>query len=80
MDCPDERPFLLISPGRGAGAELRGRELPDYRPCEEALTRVGLEPGMPGEPVNLGPSERGLVGFLVPGVGFDCIKNWSIYL
>ncbi|HEY5810526.1 MAG TPA: hypothetical protein VIT67_21335 [Povalibacter sp.] len=52
------------------------RELPDYRPCEEALTRVGEEPAGTGRPVDLGPSKRRLVAAVVPGVGFDCVEKW----
>ena len=52
------------------------RELPDYRRCEEALTRVGKEPAGTGRPVDLGPSRRRLVAALVLGLGFDCIEEW----
>ena len=34
--------------------EARPGELPDYRPCEEALTRVGAEPAGTGRPVDWG--------------------------
>ena len=56
-----------------------GRELPYYRDCEQALTRVGAEPGATGEPVNLGPSNRKLVVALVPGIGWECFENWLDY-
>jgi hypothetical protein len=54
----------------------RGQSLPDYLPCDEALTRVGVEPEGPAKEVVLGSSDRGLVAVIVPGVGWDCIANW----
>ncbi len=56
--------------------EAHGHELPDYRPCADALTRVGAEPPASGRPVDLGPSKRLLVAAIVPGIGWDCFARW----
>jgi hypothetical protein len=56
--------------------EARARDIPDYQPCDEALTRVGAEPAGTGRTVPLGPSSRRLVAAVVPGVGYDCIAPW----
>jgi hypothetical protein len=56
--------------------EARGPALPDYRPCETALTRVGTEPVATGKPVELGPSRRHLIAGFVPGLGWECFADW----
>jgi hypothetical protein len=56
--------------------EARRQTLPDYRPCEEGLTRVGVEPAPTGKPVDLGPSRRHLIVGFVPGLGWECFADW----
>ena len=56
--------------------EARKDSIPDYRSCEEAITRLGVEPPGSGEAVNLGPAQRRLTAFFVPGVGWDCFSEW----
>jgi hypothetical protein len=56
--------------------EAHGSQLPDYRPCEDALTRVGTEPDGTGQSVELGPSRQHLVAAIVAGVGYECFKPW----
>ena len=53
-----------------------GPSLPDYRPCEEALSHTLPPPPMLGGPVDFGPSRRHLVVGIVPGIGYDCIQKW----
>jgi hypothetical protein len=59
-----------------ATLEERGPTLPDFRPCDEALTRVGVEPGGTGRRVELGQAHRRLVAAMVPGIGWDCFSTW----
>jgi hypothetical protein len=56
--------------------EAHGRTLPDYRPCDDALRRVGDEPSGTGSPVDLGTSKRKLVAAIVPGIGYACFERW----
>ena len=56
--------------------EARKDSVPDYRPCNEALTTVGNEPSGSGKPVNLGQSQRRLITLFVAGVGWSCFSDW----
>ncbi|MGD8346200.1 MAG: hypothetical protein PVI83_03080 [Lysobacterales bacterium] len=56
--------------------EEYGKDEPGYRPCDKALTRVGVEPGATGEPVELEPSRGNLIAAMVPGIGWDCFNAW----
>ena len=46
--------------------EARAQDIPDYQPCDEALTHVGAEPAGTGRPVALGRSSRRLVAAARP--------------
>ena len=86
-----DTPPLVLTPAAQAGVqdkrarfreiycavlEAHGRTLPDYRPCDEALSRVGTEPTGTGNAVDLGPSRRRLVAAVVPGIGYECFEAW----
>lgn len=87
---PDTPPLVLVPvaqagvvDGRGrfreiysAVLEAHGHELPDYRPCDEALSRVGTEPAGTGNAVDLQPSRRRLIAAMVPGIGYECFERW----
>ena len=56
--------------------DRHGVNLPDYRPCSEALSPVADEPAGTGGPVDLGKSHRRLVAAIVPGIGYACFAPW----
>ena len=85
----DTPPLVLVPAASAAVTDKRARfreiycaileartELPDHRPCEDALTRVGKEPAGMGRPVDLGPSRQHLVAAVVPGLGWECLEPW----
>ncbi|HSB26173.1 MAG TPA: hypothetical protein VLE94_23975 [Burkholderiaceae bacterium] len=86
-----DTPPLVLAPATQAGVQdkrgrfreiycavlqARANEVPDYRPCDDALTRLGTEPAGTGRPMPLGTSSRRLVAALIPGIGWDCIAKW----
>ena len=56
--------------------EAHGHDLPDYRSCEAAQSRVNSKPAGTGQPVDLGPSRRQLLAAIVPGIGYGCFAAW----
>ena len=91
MPYSTDTPPLVLAPASEAGVqdqrarfreiycavlEAGGRGLPDYRPCEDALTQVGIEPASTGKPVDLGPSKRRLIAAVVGGIGYECFEPW----
>lgn len=87
----EDTPPLVLLPASQAGIDdKRGRfreifctileerkaTLPDYMPCDDALTQVGTEPQATGRNVELGQSNRYLTAAIVPGIGWDCIHEW----
>ena len=86
----DTAPLVLVPASQAGVQDRRGRfreiycavlerpepQMPDSRPCAEALTRVGIEPDGSAGAVDLGPSQRHLVAALVPGIGYECFEPW----
>src|SRR5512145_225500 len=50
-----------------------GAALPEDRPCEQALVRLGDEPRPTGRPVAFGPRQRPIRIAVVPGLFGECI-------
>ena len=83
-------PLILVPAAQAGVQDKRGRfreiycavlaarvgEVPDHRPCDDALTRLGAEPAPTGQPVPLGASSRHLVAAVVPGIGYACFARW----
>ena len=55
---------------------VHGVELPEHQPCEDALTRIDPEPPGTGSPVGLEEGNPGLIGLLIPGVAWQCVREW----
>src|SRR5204863_681473 len=85
----DTAPLILVPAAQAGVDDKRGRfreiycavlaarvgEVPDHRPCDDALTRIAAEPAPGGQPVPLGESSRHLVAAVVPGIGYSCFAH-----
>lgn len=95
LDPSLETPPLALVPATQAGiVDRRGRfraifcalnedhgaELPDPRPCEQALHRLAGEVPATDMPVNLGPARIGLRLVIVPGLAAECFGELALPL
>ena len=56
--------------------EDHGKDLPDYRSCDEALRLTGYEVGATGDQVNLAETGSDNLVLVVPGLGWNCFDEW----
>ena len=53
-----------------------GKTLPDYKNCEDALAQLDEAADSSGAPVDLGPSSKKYLVGLVPGLAWQCVRDW----
>ncbi len=56
--------------------QQHGPSLPDYRPCNEALSHIAAPPPAPARPVAGGESAAATGRGIVPGIGYGCVAKW----
>lgn len=61
-----------------AATDAHGEQFEDHRPCDEALVRLSGEPEPAGRPVYLGKARSRLKFALVPGLGWNCFKDFIL--
>ena len=53
-----------------------GKSLPDYKTCDNSLRTVGLEAKHLPQSTNLNMSNNQFIVGLVPGIAWQCVRNW----
>jgi len=53
-----------------------GKSLPDYKTCDDSLRTIGLEPQKTTKALDIKPSNNEYIIGLVPGIAWQCVRNW----
>jgi hypothetical protein len=94
QDGDETPPLALVPVGEAGIIDQRGRfreifcalnddhgaELPDHRPCDQALHDLPGETPGDGRPVNLGRARVDLHLVIVPGLAAQCFGEWTLPL
>jgi hypothetical protein len=93
-DGNETPPLALVPVGEAGIVDQRGRfreifcalsddhgaDLPDHRPCDQALHQLPGEPRAGDQPVNLGRARTGLHLVIVPGLAAQCFGERALPL